>query len=232
MLTLDAVHFAAGDFGLAADFSLTPGRRVAVVGPSGAGKSTLLDLVAGFRAPLSGRVSWQGQDITDHPPDRRPVAMLFQENNLFPHLDLARNLGLALRPDGAALRGRERGVVDAALARVGLDGMAGRRPGALSGGQQSRAALARVLIQARPVIALDEPFAALGPALKSEMLALVQDVAEELGALVLLVSHDPADAQSFADETVLVADGIAHAPAPTAALFADPPKALRAYLGR
>ena len=231
MLTLEGLVFRAGAYALSADLALAPGRRVAVIGPSGAGKSTLLDLIAGFRRPERGRILWLGQDITGAPPDRRPVAMLFQENNLFPHLDLRRNLGLALRPDGGRLRRGEDIAVEEALARVGLDGMAERRPGALSGGQQSRAALARVLLQARPIIALDEPFAALGPALKAEMLDLVSDVAGELGALVLLVSHDPQDARRFAEEVVLVAEGAAQAPVATETLVADPPEALRAYLG-
>ncbi|NVK58649.1 MAG: ATP-binding cassette domain-containing protein, partial [Rhodobacteraceae bacterium] len=125
----------------------------------------------------------------------------------------------------------EAAAVGEALERVGLAGLGGRRPGALSGGQQSRAALARVLLQKRPVIALDEPFAALGPALKVEMLELVRTVAAELGALVLLVSHDPQDAQRFAEEVVLVAEGVAHPPVETTALFNDPPEALRRYLG-
>ncbi|APZ51914.1 ATP-binding cassette domain-containing protein [Salipiger abyssi] len=231
MLRLEDVGFGQGAFALSADLALAPGQRVAVIGPSGAGKSTLLDLIAGFRRPGRGRVLWQGRDITDVPPDRRPVAMLFQENNLFPHLDLLRNLGLALRPDGGRLRASDRAAVEAVLARVGLEGLGGRRPGALSGGQQSRAALARVLLQRRPVLALDEPFAALGPALKTEMLELLREVAEELGALVLLVTHDPQDARRFAEEVVLVSEGVAQAPVETGVLFADPPEALRAYLG-
>jgi thiamine transport system ATP-binding protein len=231
MLTLADLRYGEGAFSLSADLALAPGRRVAVIGPSGAGKSTLLDLIAGFRLPESGRLSWRGEDITRATPDRRPVAMLFQENNLFPHLTLARNLGLALRPDGRRLGASEAAAVEEALERVGLAGLGGRRPGALSGGQQSRAALARVLLQKRPVIALDEPFAALGPALKVEMLELVRTVAAELGALVLLVSHDPQDAQRFAEEVVLVAEGVAHSPVETATLFNDPPEALRRYLG-
>ncbi|EPX86775.1 Thiamin ABC transporter, ATPase component / Thiamine transport ATP-binding protein thiQ [Salipiger mucosus DSM 16094] len=222
----------AGDFALDADLALAPGRRVAVIGPSGAGKSTLLDAIAGFRRPARGRILWGGQDVTEAPPDRRPVASLFQENNLFPHLDLVRNLGLALRPDGARPRREAVAQVEAALARVGLAGLGGRRPGALSGGQQGRAALARVLLQRRPIMALDEPFSALGPALKAEMLEIVRDVAQELGALTLLVTHDPEDARRFAEEVVFVADGLAHPPVMTEALFADPPEALRAYLGR
>nr|WP_254899132.1 ATP-binding cassette domain-containing protein [Thalassococcus arenae] len=230
-MRLDGVHYTEGDFHLTADFALAPGERVAIIGPSGAGKSTLMDLIAGFRQPDRGRVIWQDRDITGDPPNRRPVAMLFQENNLFPHLDLARNLGLALHPDGRRPRGTDLHGIETALARVGLEGMAGRKPGQLSGGQQSRAALARVLLQARPILALDEPFAALGPALKAEMLALVAQVAGEIGALSLLITHDPQDARGFAARTVLIADGKAHPPQATEALFADPPPALRAYLG-
>lgn len=232
MLTLEGLSYTEGDYSLSADLTLPPGRRVAIIGPSGAGKSTLLDLIAGFLTPRTGRVLWQGQDITATPPDTRPVAMLFQENNLFPHLSLARNLGLALRPGGGRLAAEETRKVEQALERVGLGGLSARKPGALSGGQQSRAALARVLLQARPILALDEPFAALGPALKVQMLELVREVAGELGALVLLVSHDPHDARRFAGETVLVAEGMAHPPVDTQELFDSPPEALRAYLGQ
>ncbi|MCA0939102.1 ATP-binding cassette domain-containing protein [Salipiger pacificus] len=232
MLTLENLRYTEGDYSLSADLSLAPGCRVAIIGPSGAGKSTLLDLIAGFLTPKAGRLLWQGQDITATPPDRRPVAMLFQEDNLFPHLSLARNLSLALRPSGRRLTAEEGRKLESALERVGLGGLSSRKPGALSGGQQSRAALARVLLQARPILALDEPFAALGPALKVQMLDLVQEVAGELGALVLLVSHDPQDARRFAEETVLVAEGLAHPPVETRALFDAPPEALRAYLGQ
>ena len=118
-----------------------------------------------------------------------------------------------------------------ALRRIGLGGLGARRPAQLSGGQAGRAALARALLRARPMLLLDEPFAALGPALKQEMLALVGEVASETGATVLMVTHDPKDAQGFADLTVLVAEGVAHPPQDTATLFANPPKALRDYLG-
>jgi thiamine transport system ATP-binding protein len=101
----------------------------------------------------------------------------------------------------------------------------------LSGGQQSRAALARALLRQRPILCLDEPFAALGPALKTEMLGLLADLADETGATVLMITHDPADARAFAPLTSLVADGVAHPPAPTAALLDNPPPALAAYLG-
>ena len=229
-LTLDALVLSQPPFRLTADWSLPPGSRVALIGPSGAGKSTLLSALAGFFAPTSGRILWQGQDITPLPPAQRPVSILFQDQNLFPHLTLAQNLGLGLNPR-LRLTAADRARIKETLARVGLAGMEGRKPGQLSGGQQGRAALARALLRARPILLLDEPFAALGPALKAEMLDLVAETATETGALTLLVTHDPEDAIRFADQTVLVADGIAAAPAPTAALFANPPAALRAYLG-
>ncbi|WP_146586449.1 thiamine ABC transporter ATP-binding protein [Puniceibacterium confluentis] len=231
MLKLEGVEITEGDFRLTARFALHPGERVAVIGPSGAGKSTLLDVIAGFHAPRAGRVLWHDRDLTRVAPGQRPVSMLFQDNNLFPHLSVTRNLGLAMRPGGGRLTAADQARIDAALARVGLDGLGARRPGALSGGQQSRAALARVLVQDRPVMLLDEPFAALGPALKAGMLDLVAEVAGAAGALVVLVTHDPEDARRFAQRVVLVADGVAAAPVATERLFSDPPAALRAYLG-
>lgn len=231
MLTLEKLVIEQDGFRLAADWSLPKGAKVAVIGPSGAGKSTLLSVIAGFLRPVSGRVLWEGRDLAEVSPGDRPLSILFQDQNLFPHLTLDQNLGLGLRPD-LRLSADARAQVAEALARVGLAGFGGRKPGQLSGGQLGRAALARALLRARPMLMLDEPFAALGPALKAEMLDLVAEVAGETGALVMMVTHDPEDAKGFADLTVLVEGGQAHAPAPTGALFADPPPELRAYLGQ
>ncbi len=230
MLQLDGLVLAQDAFRLTADWSVAPGARVAVIGPSGAGKSTLLSAIAGLFGLASGRVVWDGTDLAGAAPGARPMTMLFQDQNLFPHLTLAQNLGLGLRVDLRLSTGQW-AQVDSALARVGLEGLGGRRAAQLSGGQMGRAALARALLRARPLILLDEPFAALGPALKAEMLDLVREVADESGAAVLMVTHDPRDAQDFAGQTVLVADGVAQAPRDTTDLFADPPPALRAYLG-
>ncbi len=230
MLRLEGVEIVQDGFRLRADWVLAQAARVAIIGPSGAGKSTLLSVIAGFLAPTAGRVSWEGRDLADVAPGARPLSILFQDQNLFPHLTLDQNLGLGLRPD-LRLSAEERQAVAHALSRVGLTGMGERRPAQLSGGQMGRAALARALLRARPLLLLDEPFAALGPALKAEMLSLVAEVAGATGATVLMVTHDPRDALAFADQTVLVADGIAASPVPTQALFADPPAALRAYLG-
>ena len=230
MLKLENCRILNGDYAVEADFTVLPGACVAVIGPSGAGKSTLVEAVAGFLPLERGRILWQGTDLAPVPPGKRPVAMLFQDGNLFPHLTVAQNVALGIHA-GLRLSQGQWQQVEAALHRVGLDGMSARRPAALSGGQQSRVALARVLVQGRGILLLDEPFAALGPALKAEMLDLVAELARESGATVLMVSHDPGDARRIADQVVLVAEGVAHAPEPAAALLDNPPPALRAYLG-
>ncbi|TVP71823.1 MAG: ATP-binding cassette domain-containing protein [Rhodobacteraceae bacterium] len=230
MLELDGLEIRQDDFTLRADWSLAPGTLCAIIGPSGAGKSTLLGALAGFVPLSAGRVLWEGRDITGAMPSARPVSILFQDNNLFPHLSASENVALGLRPS-LRLSASERAQVEAALARVGLTGFGARRPAQLSGGQQGRVALARVLLQGKPLILLDEPFAALGPALRAEMLALVAGICRETGATLLMVSHDVSDARVIAGQTVLVADGIAHPPQATEALFNAPPEALRAYLG-
>jgi thiamine transport system ATP-binding protein len=230
MLRLEALDVRQDDFRLQADFAVPAGSVVAVIGPSGAGKSTLLSVIAGFYPSVAGRIVWEQRDITGLPPAQRPVAMLFQDNNLFPHLTVAQNVGLGIRPD-LRLTQEDRTRVAQAVHRVGLDGMDGRKPATLSGGQQGRVALARVVVQRRPLILLDEPFAALGPALKAEMLDLVAGLAAETGATLLMVSHDPADARRIAPLTILVSEGQASAPQYTAALLDHPPPALADYLG-
>ncbi|MCF3973303.1 thiamine ABC transporter ATP-binding protein [Paracoccus salsus] len=230
MLEFRDIQVTRGDFTLHADLAVAAGERVAVIGASASGKSTLLSLVGGFLAPDRGRILWRGRDITDLPPGERPVSFLFQDQNLFPHLTVAQNIGLGLRPD-LRLNEAQRTRVAQVIEEVGLKGLDQRRPANLSGGQQSRVALARVLLRARPVLLLDEPFAALGPALKSEMLDLLARIAAETGATVLMVTHDPRDAVAFAPQTILIDQGTAMPPAATGPLLDDPPPGLRAYLG-
>lgn len=231
MLIFDGVTIRNGDFTLEADFPVAPASRNALIGPSGAGKSTFLHALAGFLPVAAGRILWRGTDITALPPSERPISIVFQEQNLFPHLTAFRNVALGLGPS-LRLGPGDRAAVEGALDRVGLAGLGGRKPQALSGGQQSRLALARVLLRKRPVVLLDEPFVGLGPALRAEMLDLVAELAREAAMTVLMVTHDPGDARRLAPSTILVADGRAEAPKPTEALLRDPPAALGAYLGR
>ncbi len=230
MLRVEGLKIAHGEFELSADFAVERGRRVAVIGPSGAGKSTLLNALGGYIDIATGRIEVDGLDVTDARPDKRGIAMLFQDGNLFPHLTLAQNVGLGIRPALRLSEAETAQVLDA-LGRVGLAEFADRKPGDVSGGQQSRAALARVLVQAKPLLLLDEPFAALGPALRVEMLDLTSQVARDAGATVLMITHAPEDAER-ADDLIFVEAGAVAPPAPVGAVLADPPPALRAYLGR
>ncbi|WP_298905534.1 ATP-binding cassette domain-containing protein [uncultured Aliiroseovarius sp.] len=230
MLTVDNMRIKMGDFSLAGDFKIASGARVAVLGPSGAGKSTLLAAIAGFQPMDSGSIRWNDTAMPKDPA-ARPISMVFQDNNLFPHLTVAQNVGLGLRPN-LRLSSDDHARVESALTRVGLEGMGERKPAQLSGGQIARVALARVLLRDRPVLLLDEPFGALGPALKAEMLELVRTLLDETGATLLMVSHDPEDARVLCDQVVLVADGQAHTPVATDEMFASPPEVMREYLGR
>lgn len=229
MLTCKDLTLNRGDFSLRASWKLGPG-ITAVIGPSGGGKSTLLAAIAGFLSPIRGDLLWKGTRLTQTPPGQRPVAMLFQDHNLFPHLTITQNVGLGLSPS-LRLGQADRQKISAALAETGLAGLENRKPAALSGGQQSRAALARALIGGDPIVLLDEPFSALGPGLRRDMLALTRKTFLPHGATVLMVTHDPEEALPIADTAILVADGIAHAPTPMQELWDNPPEALRSYLG-
>jgi thiamine transport system ATP-binding protein len=230
VLTFERAVIRNGAFTLAADFSIEPGSQIAVIGPSGAGKSTLLHGIAGFMPVEAGRILWEGRGISGLPPGARPVSIVFQDQNLFPHLTAFQNVALGVDP-GLRLDHAQRTAVGAALDRVGLRGLGGRKPRALSGGQQSRLALARASVRHRPILLLDEAFAALGPGLRREMLDLVRALGAETGATLLMVTHDPEDARRASTETIYVDAGRAAAPRETRALFAAPPPALRDYLG-
>lgn len=230
MLRVEGLHITQGDFELSADFEVTRGQRVAVIGPSGAGKSTLLNAIGGY-IDSTGAIAVDGRDVSTAAPDQRGIAMLFQDGNLFPHLTLAQNVGLGVRPS-LRLGASEQATVEQALKRVGLGDFIHRKPGDISGGQQSRAALARILVQGKPLLLLDEPFAALGPALRGEMLDLTSEVARETQATVLMITHAPEDAERAADQVIFVDAGRAQAPRPVGDIMANPPQALRAYLGR
>ena len=213
------------------DLRVPAGTSLAIIGPSGAGKSTLLSLIAGFDTPVSGRIRIGGIDVTTDEPARRPVSMVFQDNNLFTHLDVSTNVALGVSPK-LALDAGQRAAVSSALSRVGLAGFERRLPGELSGGERQRVALARALVRDRPVLLLDEPFAALGPALRVAMLALLAGLQRETGVTLLIVSHQPDDARAVAAETAFLANGRIVAVRPTAELLAarDIP-ALKEYLG-
>ena len=188
------------------DIAMTDGAITAVTGPSGSGKSTLLNLIAGFEIPESGRILIAGEDVTHAHPSKRPISLVFQDNNLFAHLDLVTNIGLGVDPS-LKLSREDRAKISQSLERVGLAGFETRKPGTLSGGERQRAAFARVLVRKRTVLLMDEPFAALDPELRSSMASLLLDLHRETGNTVVIVSHDRAEVQKLADVVVAVGDG-------------------------
>jgi len=231
LLKVEGLSFRYEDMAMVFDLSLARGECLAVLGPSGAGKSPLLSLIAGFERPLAGRVMIDGRDVTELKPAERPVTSLFQEHNLFAHLSAGQNVGLGLDP-GLRLDSAQKRAVAEALARVGLEGLDQRRPAQLSGGQRQRVALARSLVRDKPLLLLDEPFSALDPGLRLEMLDLVRQLQGERGLTVVLVSHNPQDALRIAGQAAFVANGRILAAGPTRALLeAREPEELRAFLG-
>ncbi|WP_027487041.1 thiamine ABC transporter ATP-binding protein [Allorhizobium undicola] len=205
-LWLDDVRLNLGAVALHFNAAFASGAITAVIGPSGAGKSTLLNLVAGFETPDRGKILFRRQDLTDLPAARRPVSLIFQDNNLFAHLDLATNIGLGIDP-ALRLSAEDRAAVSEALAQVGLGGYERRKPGTLSGGEKQRAAFARALVRRRPILLLDEPFAALDPGLRNEMGDLLLALRQKADATVLLVTHNPDDVTRLADEIAFVHQG-------------------------
>lgn len=230
-VALEKVTFAYGETKMAFDLDVASGEIVAVMGPSGSGKSTMLNLIAGFETPASGRVLIGGVDMTSEPPSERPVSMIFQENNLFAHLDVAANVGLGRNPS-LKLTEPDRQAVAEALARTGLSGKEKRLPRELSGGERQRTALARALVRRRPVLLMDEPFAALGPALRDDMAELVEQLNRETGMTMLVVTHSPEDALRLASRVVFIDGGTIVADGPTENLLGpDGPDAVRRYIG-
>ncbi|MFL2758665.1 MAG: ATP-binding cassette domain-containing protein [Paracoccaceae bacterium] len=199
---------------ISTNISLEADKIYAVVGPSGAGKSTFLNLISGFASISSGTIIWNGQEISNLPPAKRSVSILFQDNNLFPHLSVWRNLALAVTHWPKISRDNEE-KLKAVMSEVGILGLENRKPSQLSGGQQSRVALARVLLQKNKILLLDEPFSALGPSLKDQMLELIKKIAKNKKLLVLMVTHEPADAKKVASQTLVVKDKKVHPPLTT-----------------
>ncbi len=229
MLRFEKALLRRGTFALNVDLELAKGDRLALIGPSGGGKSSVLDAVAGFLPLGEGRLEINGQDMNDAQPATRPVTFLFQEHNLFPHLTVAQNVGLGIRPN-LRLSAEDHQRVTKALAEVDLSDHPHKLPRELSGGQRQRVALARALLRDKPLLLLDEPFAALGPALRREMLDLVARICEETTATLIMVTHQPEDAARIAGLTSVVADGSVSQPLLTEELFKNPPPTLKAYL--
>ncbi len=230
MIKLENVGFRYEDMVMNFDLQVAKGELVGIIGPSGAGKSTLLSLIAGFDLPVSGRISIAGADMEGVAPDQRPVSMIFQDHNSFVHLDVWTNVALGISPD-LKLDPQQRERVDAALGRVGLSDFRARRPTELSGGERQRIAIACALVRDKPVLLLDEPFTALGPALRRNMLDLIREIQKERKLTVLMVTHQPEDAKYAASRIAFMQNGrIAHFLTTKQFFAAAAPAEISAYL--
>jgi putative thiamine transport system ATP-binding protein len=186
------------------DAAIAPGETLTVMGPSGVGKSTLLAFVAGFLGRdfrAEGRILLDGRDVTHLPPERRGIGLLFQDPLLLPHLSVGGNLLLGLRLAAPHRRHRRR-LADAALEKMDLKGFASRDPATLSGGQAARVALLRTLLSQPKCLILDEPFSRLDSALRAQIRDLVFAESRARALPVLLVTHDPADAEAAGGKIV------------------------------
>ncbi|WP_425669135.1 thiamine ABC transporter ATP-binding protein [Vibrio owensii] len=206
MLVLDDVQYTYQRELFRFDLEIKRGQIVSLMGPSGAGKSTLLALVAGFINPDLGDILVDGTSIVSKEPYQRPFSMLFQEHNLFAHLSVRDNIGLGLHP-GLKLTADQKLLVEQAAKQVGVAEYLDRLPEHLSGGQRQRVALARCFVQPHSMWLLDEPFSALDPVLREEMLTLVKQLATDRGITVLMVTHHLSDARAIASHFAFVAGG-------------------------
>lgn len=182
---------------LSLSFSIAPGEILTVMGPSGAGKSTLLSAISGHLAPdfsISGAITLEGQNLLSRPAAERRVGILFQDHLLFPHLSVGGNLAFGLSP--AVAKKDRPGVIAAALADIGLAGFEHRDPATLSGGQKARVALMRMLLAEPRLLLLDEAFSGLDTDLRRTIRQMVFDQARDRGLPVLMVTHDPEDAEA------------------------------------
>ena len=206
MIRLDNVFLADDALPMTFDLQVAAGERIAIVGPSGAGKSTLLNLIAGFVLPTQGNIWLNGENHTHSAPYERPVSMLFQENNLFPHLTVQQNLALGLKTS-LKLAALEQDQIERVADAVGLTSFLSRLPNSLSGGQKQRVALARCLLRDKPILLLDEPFSALDPELRMEMLNLIDELCHSKKLTLLLVTHQPSELTGKVDRMLRIENG-------------------------
>lgn len=188
------------------ELTIEPGELFFLLGGSGCGKTTLLRLVAGFLKPDQGRIRFGDRDVTDLPPERRDIGMVFQNYALWPHMDVAGNVAFGLDVRNVAQAERTTRINDA-LAMVGLSGYNARRIGELSGGQQQRVALARALVLRPAVLLLDEPLSNLDARLRIDMRQEIRRLCKQSGLTAIYVTHDQVEALSTADRIALLTDG-------------------------
>jgi ABC-type polar amino acid transport system ATPase subunit len=227
VITIENLHKSYGPVHVlrGVDLTIAKGETVSVIGASGSGKSTLLKCVNLMERPDSGRIVFDGMPITDPgvrvDPIRARIGMVFQHFNLFPHMSVLDNVAVALINVRKLARARARELATKQLAGVGLDHLAGQRPGRLSGGQQQRVAIARALAMEPDVMLFDEATSALDPELVKGVLAIMKDLATS-GMTMLVVTHEMGFCHEASDRVVYMDGGVAAEIGPPAQIFDSP----------
>jgi len=223
-LRLDKIAKSFGSVEVLRGISLdiASGEFVSLLGASGCGKTTLLRAVAGLERVTAGAISIDGQTVTELPPEKRDIAMMFQSYALLPHLTVAENVRFPLRMRRIATREEQAERVKAALETVQLAHLAERRTRQLSGGQQQRVALARAIVSKPKVLLLDEPLSNLDARLREDMQVELIEIHKRLGLTTLFVTHDQEEALSLSDRVVLINDGRVEQVGSPAEIYAHP----------
>ena len=222
--------YKLGGFQLAIDLKVERAEFCAVLGPSGAGKSTLLSVIAGFENLQRGELYLDGKAMFAVSAAHRPVSMVFQDHNVFSHLTVFDNVGLGISPR-LHFTAEQYELIEGTLRRVGISHLAARLPAEISGGERQRIAVARALVRNRPILLLDEPFAALDPGLRGDMLHLVRELQREQSLTVLLVTHQPDEAHQAADKIIYVDEERVRDAQTIPSFFAADDPAIARYLG-
>ncbi|MCB9136006.1 MAG: ABC transporter ATP-binding protein [Anaerolineales bacterium] len=208
-LELSHIQKMFGDTVAVSEFSLNTerGEFISLLGPSGCGKTTVLRMVAGFEKPTAGAIIVHGQDVTDVPPNKRKIGMVFQSYALFPNLTAAGNIGFGLKVAGMAKHEIDQRVKEM-LDLVRLEGFANRYPYQLSGGQQQRVALARALAIQPELLLLDEPLSALDAKVRAEVRDEIRRIQRQLNITTIFVTHDQEEAMAISDRIVVMSKGV------------------------